>query len=81
MVNGMAGSIIMDVSSLFFLCGILNYTSLYRKRGRLDDKLFLTMIVVNMIYAAVELMPSTPPSPPKHAVTNSSVFSGTRHLP
>ena len=56
MVNGMAGSIIMDVSSLFFLCGILNYTSLYRKRGRLDDKLFLTMIVVNMIYAAVELM-------------------------
>ena len=56
MVYGIAGSIIMDASSLFFLIGIMIYTSLYRKRGRLDDKLFTAMILVNMAYSVVELM-------------------------
>lgn len=59
MLYGSAGSIILDVSSLFFLGGILIYTALYRKRGRLDDRLFLAMILVNMAYAAVELLSYT----------------------
>ena len=56
MVYGTAGTVILDAASLFLLCGILFYTSLYRKRGRLDDKLFSVMIVVNIIYAFVEWM-------------------------
>ena len=38
--DGTAGSVIMDAAALFFMSGILIYTALYRKRGRLDDKLF-----------------------------------------
>ena len=56
MLYGVAGSIIMDTSSVFFLVGILIYTSLYRKRGRLDDRLFFAMTVVNLVYAVVELL-------------------------
>ena len=52
--DGMAGSIIMDAASIFFLGGILIYTSLYRKRGRLDDKLFLAMIIINMELAVAD---------------------------
>ena len=56
---GKAGSIIMDASSLFFLAGILIYTSMYRKRGRLDDRIFTAMIFVNMVYVIAELMSYT----------------------
>ncbi len=48
---GASGSLIMDITSFFFMVGILIYTELYRKRGRLDDRLFFAMIVVNMIMA------------------------------
>ena len=51
---GAAGSIIMDAASLFFLGGLLVYTSLYRKRGRLDDRLFFVMIITNMVMAVVD---------------------------
>ena len=50
------GTIIMDIAALFFLGGILIYSSLYRQRGRLDDKLFFAMILVNMILAASEII-------------------------
>ena len=56
MYYGNAGTIIMDGFSLLLMGGMLFYTSLYRKRGRLDDRLFCNMIVVNMIYAGVELV-------------------------
>ena len=52
---GTAGSIIMDIASLFFLAGMLVYTSLYRKRGRMDDRLFFAMIVINAVLAAVDV--------------------------
>ena len=45
---GTAGSLIMDAASLFFMAGILNYTRLYRKRGRLDDWLYFAMILDNV---------------------------------
>lgn len=52
--HGTAGSIIMDCTALFFLAGILIHTSLYRKRGRIDDRLFFVMVVVNMVLAAAD---------------------------
>ena len=58
-IYGKAGSIIMDASSLFFLVGILIYTSLYRKRGRLDDRIFFAMISVNLVYVIAELLSYT----------------------
>ncbi len=48
---GTAGSLIMDAASLFFMTGILNYTHLYRKRARLDDRLYFSMVVVNIVMA------------------------------
>ena len=51
-----AASVIMDLASLFLLVGILIYTSMYRKRGRTDDRLFRDMVIVNMILAASELL-------------------------
>ena len=51
-----AGSIIMSIVSLFLMTGLLTYTALYRKRGRLDDKLFFIMILVNIVLAVAELM-------------------------
>ena len=53
--NGAAGTIIMDITALFFLGGLLIYTSMYRKRGRLDDKLYFGMIITNIVMAAMEL--------------------------
>ena len=50
-----AATIILDVASIFFMGGILIYTSLYRKRGRVDDKLFFGMVLVNMTIAFTEL--------------------------
>ncbi len=50
-----AGTIIMDITSLFFLTGILIYSSLYRKRGRVDDRMFFGLVVTTVILAAVEL--------------------------
>ena len=51
---GTAGSLIMDAASLFFMAGILNYTHLYRKRGRLDDRLYFSMIIVNVVMAVAD---------------------------
>ena len=53
---GTAGSLIMDAVSLFFMAGILNYTHLYRKRGRLDDRLYFAMILVNVVVALGALL-------------------------
>ncbi|MBQ6373864.1 MAG: histidine kinase [Clostridia bacterium] len=52
---GASGTIIMDVMTLFLLGGILIYTSPYRKRGRLDDRLFFGMALVNIALAVSEL--------------------------
>ncbi len=56
MEQGIAGSIIMDATSLFFMGGILVYTSLYRQRGRTDDKLYFAMLLTNMVLAAADMI-------------------------
>lgn len=48
------GSIVMNATAIGFLAGLLFYTSLNRKRGRLDDRLFLAMIAVNFVQAAAD---------------------------
>ena len=53
---GTAGSLIMDTASLFFMTGILNYTELYRKRGRLDDRLYFSMVIVNIIMTLADAL-------------------------
>ena len=54
LAHGIAGSIIMDITALFILTGILIYTSIYRQRGRIDDRLFFAMVIVNMVLAATD---------------------------
>ncbi len=54
MPDGSAGSIIMDLSSLFFMAGLLLYTAAYRRRGRLDDRLFYAMIIINIALAVAD---------------------------
>ena len=51
-----AGTIILDAASLFLMGGILVYTSLYRKRGRLEDRLFFYMILSNSAMAVSEII-------------------------
>ena len=50
------GTIIMDAASMVMMIGILIFTSLYRKRGRVEDKLFFGLIMANMALAAGELL-------------------------
>ena len=50
------GSIIMDVAAIFLLAGMMIHTKLYRKRGRLGDKLYFAMLVVVMIAAVFDAM-------------------------
>lgn len=51
---GTAGSVIMDFAALFFLAGILVFTTLNRKRARVDDKLFFAMIVTVMLMSVLD---------------------------
>ena len=68
---GAAGNIIINTAALFFMAGILIYASLYRKRGRLDDKLFFAMILSNMVLAAAD---------EASGLLEGSVFPGARLL-
>ncbi|MBR4513836.1 MAG: hypothetical protein IKO61_02990 [Lachnospiraceae bacterium] len=43
--------ILLDIIALFFICGMLIYTRVYRKRGRLCDKLFFVMLILNAAMA------------------------------
>lgn len=47
-------SIILDITSLIILSGLLIYSSLFRKRGRLEDKLFFAALVTNFILAVTD---------------------------
>lgn len=53
---GTVGSIIMNAAAILLMIGILIYTSLYRKRGRLQDKIFFWLILSNMALAVGEWM-------------------------
>lgn len=51
-----AASIIMDATAVFILIGMLIYTRLNRKRGRLDDRLFFAMILIVLTMALADLI-------------------------
>lgn len=44
-------SIIMDLAAVFILVGMIVYTSVYRRRGHFDDKIFFHLIVITVIMA------------------------------
>lgn len=54
-----AGTITMDIASLFLMGGILVYTSSYRKRNQLEDRLFFSMILCNIALTIGELLSYT----------------------
>ena len=66
-----AGTITMDITSLFLMGGILVYTSSYRKRSRLEDRLFFSMILCNIAMKVGELL--------SYALENST-FPFTKEL-
>ena len=68
---GAAGNIIINTAALFFMAGILIYASLFRKRGKPDDKLFYAMLFSNMILAAAD---------EASGLLESSIFPGSRLL-
>ncbi len=47
---GMA-NLIMDGAALFILAGMFIYTSLYRRRGRVSDKVFFALILTDVVAA------------------------------
>ena len=53
---GTVGTLIMINASLFLICGILMYTSPYRKRRQLKDKLMTGLLCFNLAMAIGELM-------------------------
>ena len=56
MSAGTGGTLIMIFSALLLLTGILIYTAVYRKRGRLEDRLFFYMILANAVMVVGELL-------------------------
>ena len=54
-----AGTIIIDVASLFLMDGILVYTTSYRKRNRLEDRLFFYMVLCNIAMTVGEFLSYT----------------------
>ena len=51
-----ATSVSINVVALFFLLGLFFCTRIYRRRGRLCDKLFFAMIITNVMMAVSDAM-------------------------
>lgn len=49
MSSGTMGTLVMNSASLLLMTGLFIFTSLYRKRGRPDDRLFLGLILTNLM--------------------------------
>ena len=49
-------SLITDGAALFILIGMIVYTSLYRKRGKLVDKVFFALIIVSIIATVSDIL-------------------------
>ena len=47
-------SILMDIAALLLLFGTIIHTSIYRKRGRVDDRLFFILIVITAIMSVAD---------------------------
>ena len=51
------GVYILDVSAFLLLAGMVVYTRIYRQRGRLDDRIYFTLLVLDMITAVFDVFP------------------------
>ena len=51
-----AATIFVDMAAMFFLLGMIPCTRVYRKRGRLSDRLFFAMLLVDIVMAAGDAM-------------------------
>ena len=49
-------TLFIDGSTFFLLGGILTQTSVMRKRGRMDDRLFFSMIILDMVFALADIV-------------------------
>ena len=49
-------TLLIDGSTIFVLLGVLTQSSIMRKRGREDDKLFFLLILQNMILAVADIV-------------------------
>ena len=56
MSAGTMGTLIMNSASLLLMTGLFVFTSLYRKRGRPDDRLFLGLILTNLVMTLGETL-------------------------
>ncbi len=45
------GTVIMDIAAFLLLVGMMVNTRLYRERGRIDDKLYFYLLIMNMVLA------------------------------
>ncbi len=48
------GTIILDITTIFILAGMIVFTSLYRKRGLLSDRIYFYMIVADIVAALTD---------------------------
>ncbi len=60
-------SLFMNGATIFILIGIMINTSMYRRRGRADDKLFFAMLITDILIAVTDSLV---------AVANKKSFSG-----
>ena len=49
------GTMLMDTSAIFLLAGVIVYTRLYRKRGRFDDRIYFSMLLVTILCGFFDL--------------------------
>lgn len=50
------GTIILDITTILLLAGMIIFTSLYRKRGNLGDRVFFLLLIADIITAALDGM-------------------------
>lgn len=48
------GTVVIDSAAFLLLIGMMMFTTVYRKRGRYDDRLFFAMLIVDMIAAVCD---------------------------
>ncbi len=50
------GTLLLDGSTIFLLIGVLMLSTIMRKRGRQDDKLFFLLVIENMVIAVADII-------------------------
>ncbi len=48
------GTIILDITTIFLLTGMIVFTSLYRKRGFVSDRIYFCMIIADIVAALTD---------------------------